>query len=84
MKAIAVSSQAKVLIDLLKKARRRSLILQLPDGHRFILSPVDGWECFEVGDDATQNKDLIQHLSKRRAQGKTIPLAKVKSELGMR
>ena len=84
MKAIAVPAQAKALIGLLKKARRRSLILESPDGQRFVLSSVDAWEGFEVGEEATQNRALMKQLSGRRTRGKTIPLAEVKAELGLK
>ncbi len=84
MKAIAVPAQAKALIGLLKKARRGTLILQSPDGQRFVLSSVDAWEGFEVGEDVTQNRGLMKHLSGRRSRSKTIPLAEIKAELGLK
>jgi PHD/YefM family antitoxin component YafN of YafNO toxin-antitoxin module len=83
MKIIPVSARAKTLNDLLKKARRKSLILESSDGHRFVLASLEDWEGFEVGEDITQNKKLMDLLSERRTGGKTIPLDEVKAELGL-
>ena len=82
MKAIAVPAQAKVLIGLLKRARRETL--QSPDGQQFVLSFVGAWEGFEVGDDMTTNKPLMKRLAGRKSHGKPIPLAEVKAELGLK
>jgi hypothetical protein len=84
MKTIAVPAGTKALNDLLKKAWKKSLILQSHDGRRFVLAPVEGWDAFEVGDDITQNKKLMKHLSERRSKGKTIPIEEVKAKLGIR
>ena len=83
MTTISVPARAKTVNALLKKARRRSLILQSSDGRRFVLAPVEGWEAFEVGEDFTQNKKLMKFLTERRSKGKTIPLEQVKAELGI-
>jgi len=83
MKTITVSARAKTLNDLLKKARRKSLILQSGNGQRFVLASIEGWEGFEVGDDIAQNKRLMKHLTERRSGGTTIPLAEVKAQLGV-
>jgi len=83
MRTIPVSARAKTLNDLLKKARRKSLILESSDGHRFVLASLEDWEGFEVDEDITQNKKLMELLSERRTSGKTIPLDEVKAELGL-
>ncbi len=83
MKIIPVSARAKTLNDLLKKACRKSLILESSDGHRFVLASLEDWEGFEVGEDITQNKKLMDLLSDRRRSGRTIPLDKVEAELGL-
>ena len=82
MKIIPVSARAKTLNDLLKKARRKSLILESSDGHRFVLASLEDWQGFEVDEDITQNRKLMELLSERRTSGKTIPLDEVKAELG--
>ena len=83
MRTIPVPARARTLNELLKKARRKSLILESTDGHRFVLASLEEWEGLEVGEDITQNKKLMKHLSERRSGGKTIPLDEVKAELGL-
>lgn len=92
MKTINVSSRAKSLNELLKKARRSGMILQSSDGRRFILTSIESWEGFEVGHGndfsqevkrTGQNKELLEFLDKRRRSSKKIPLAKVKEQLGL-
>ena len=57
-----------------------------------MLASIEQWEGFEVGagDDfarevkkTARNKKLMNFLAKRRSNGKRIPLAKVKEELGL-
>lgn len=85
MKTIPVPARAKILNNLLKKARRRELVLESPEGERFILASLEHWEGFAVGKngDITENKELMGHLTKRPRGGKRIPLDQVKSELGI-
>jgi hypothetical protein len=83
MTTISIPARAKTLNTLFKKARRRSLILESHDGHRFVLAPIEGWEAFEIGDDFTQNKKLMKFLTERRSGGKRIPLEVVEAELGI-
>lgn len=85
MKPITVPARAKILNDLLKKARRKEVILQTADGHRFVLASLEGWEGFEVGkdDDITTNKKLLKSLVNRRSGGKTMALEEVKARLGL-
>ena len=86
MKAITVPTRAKILNDLLKKARRKEVILESADGQRFVLASIEGWEGFEVGedDDITKNKKLMTYLANRRSGGKRIPLTEVKAQLRLR
>ncbi|MBM4033456.1 MAG: hypothetical protein FJ291_16965 [Planctomycetes bacterium] len=87
MKTIAIPSTARRLNDLFKKARRKSLILKSHEGDRFVLAPLDDWEVFEVGDDITENKELMRFLAERKRNarnGRTYSLAEVKAELGLR
>jgi PHD/YefM family antitoxin component YafN of YafNO toxin-antitoxin module len=83
MRTISVPGRSKMLNELLKKARHTSLILESTDGHRFVLASLEEWEGFKVGEDITQNKKLMKHLSERRGGGKPIPLDEVKAELGL-
>ena len=94
MKTIAVSTQAKSLNELLKKARRGAVVLESADGQRFALTAVSNWEGFDVGksDDFAvevertgRNKKLMKLLATRRkgVKGKGVPLADVKKQLGL-
>ena len=85
MRPIMVPTRAKILNDLLRKARRKEVVLESADGERFVLASLQGWEGFEVGeeDDITANKKLMAHLASRRRGGKRIPLAEVKAKLGL-
>jgi PHD/YefM family antitoxin component YafN of YafNO toxin-antitoxin module len=83
VRTIPVPARSRTLNELLKKARRKSLILESTDGHRFVLASLEEWEGFEVGEEITQNKNLMKHLSERRSDGKTIHLDEVKAELGL-
>jgi len=92
MRTITVPARAKTLNDLLKKARRSSLILQSVDGQRFVLASIENWQGFDVGaeDDfgrevklTVRNRKLMKFLAGRRSHAKAIPLAKVKEQLGL-
>jgi predicted transcriptional regulator len=92
MKTINVSTRAKTVNTLLRKAKRNGLILESPEGDRFLLTPLKDWIGFDVGNsrnfakevEATaRNKKLIKHLAERRSHAKRIPLSKVKEEIGL-
>jgi hypothetical protein len=94
MKAISVSARAKTLNELLKKARRGTVILESADGQRFALTSVGDWEGFDVGsgrdfarevERTGQNKKLLKSLTARQnsAKARGIPLADVKKQLGL-
>lgn len=81
-----------MLNDLLKNAGRAGLILQSADGHRFVLASIEDWQGYDVGvgndfagevKRTIRNKTLMKALAARRGNGKRIPLAKVKAELGL-
>ena len=91
MRTVNVSTRSKTLNELLKKARRTGLILKAADGNRFVLAPIEQWEGFDVGagddfahevDRTGRNRKLLKRLAQRRTNGKRIPLARVKEELG--
>lgn len=87
MRTIVIPASAKRLNDLFKKARRKSLILKSHEGDRFILAPLEGWQAFEVGEDITQNKELMAFLAERKRnsrKGRTYSLEEVEAELGLR
>jgi hypothetical protein len=93
MKTITVPARSRALNDLLKKAGRTGLILQSADGHRFVLASIEGWQGYDVGtaDDfadevkrTVRNKKLMRALAGRRRNGKRIPLATIKEELGLK
>jgi len=92
MKTVTVSPRAKTLHNLLRKARRNGLILQSPEGERFVLTPIGNWIGFDVGDSddfaeevkmTVRNKKLMKFLAKRRRHGKRIPIEKVREQLGI-
>jgi hypothetical protein len=98
MKAISVSRRAKTLNELLKKARRGTIILESADGQRFALTSVDDWDGFDVGSDRDfarevertgQNKKLMKSLAARRKSSRAgsiprgIPLAEAKKQLDL-
>lgn len=95
MKPVTVSSRAKILNDLLRKARRQNVILEAADGERFVLASIAQWEGFEVGQSrdfggevkhTARNKKLTKLMSERRAKDKGQPrlsLADVRKQLGL-
>jgi hypothetical protein len=94
MKTFSVSPRAKTLNELLKRARRGTVILQSADGQRFALTSVNDWEGFDVGSGGDfahevertgQNKKLMKSLATRRESARTrgIPIAQVKKQLGL-
>lgn len=94
MKTISISPRAKTLNALLKKARRRSLILESADGERFVLTALQGWQGFDVGNSedfaeevkrTVQNKKLMKLLTERKKKNgsKRYSIEAVKQELGI-
>ncbi len=94
MKTIAIPSRAKSVNALLKKARRRSVVLESADGQRYVLTAVSNWEGFEVEESedfgeevklTSRNKPLMKFLVERRkkAKGKSKSLEEVEKELGL-
>jgi hypothetical protein len=92
MKTIAIPTRAKALNDLLKKARRRSVILETSDGRRYALTAIGNWQGFDVGNSedfgeevkrTVQNKRLMKFLAQRRktAKGKSKSSEEIEKEL---
>ena len=93
MKTVAVSPRSKAVHSLLKKASPDGLILESPDGDRYVLAPLKGWVGFDVGNSedfgkeallTARNKKLIKHLADRRHSGKRIPLEEARKQLARR
>lgn len=81
MKTVTVPKRAKSVNALLKAARKTNLILRAPDGTEYILAEIDDFDReIEL---ARRNKRLMKYLERRARQTKTIPLAQVRSELGL-
>ena len=81
MRTVTVSTRSKKLNALLRQARKENLVLRTADGVEFILAEI---EDFNREIELTrQNKKLMKYLEARAKQTKTVPLAKVKAELGL-
>jgi len=94
MRTVTIPTRAKAIHDLLKKARRRSVVLETADGQRYVLTAVSNWEGFDVGNSedfgeevkrTVQNKRLMKFLTERRktSKGKSKSLEEVEKELGL-
>ena len=81
MRTVTVSTRSKNITALLKRARKENIVLRTTDGAEFILAEVHDFSReIEL---ARQNKELMKFLEARARQTKTVPLAKVKAELGL-
>ena len=81
MKTVTVSKRAKAVNALLRRARRENLIVRCPDGREFVLAEVDDFNReIEL---TRQNKKLMKFLDLRAKQSNTVPLEKVKGQLGV-
>ena len=79
MKTIAISQDAKEILELLNQARQENLIVQSPDGSEFILAEIDFFD-HEI-ELTRQNKALMTLLEQRAKQDRTISLEEAKSLL---
>jgi len=81
MKTVNVSTKAKTVTNLLKKAKKGGLILRSPEGHEFILAEIDDFNReIEL---TRQNKELMKLLDERGKQNKTIKWDEAKDQLGL-
>lgn len=81
MKTLNVSTKAKSIKALLKKAQRGGLILRSPEGQEFILAEIDDFNReIEL---TRQNKALMKLLDARGKQIKTVKSAELKKQLGL-
>lgn len=82
MKTIAVSSKARALNALLKRARKQNIILRAVDGHEFVLAEIDDFNReIEL---TRQNARLMRLLDRRGQEKATIPLAEARQQAGVR
>jgi hypothetical protein len=80
MKTVPISARSKKINALLKRARRENIFLRAKDGAEFILAEIHDFNReIEL---TRQNKKLMKFLETRAKQDRTIPLAKVRAELG--
>jgi hypothetical protein len=81
MKTLKVSTKAKTINSLLKKARRGGLILRSSEGQEFILAQIDDFKReIEL---TRQSKALMKLLDSRAKQTKTFKASEVKKQLGL-
>lgn len=81
MKTVKISTKAKTINSLLKKAQRGRLILRSPEGQEFILAEVDDFNReIEL---TRQNKALMKFLDARGKQTQTINASEMKNQLGL-
>ena len=92
MRVVTVPTQAKFLFNLLTKVPEEGVILQTTDGQQFVVLSLAGWKGFSVGDSdnfeqevkaTAENQELLAFLATRRSNGKRIPMADVKQQLGL-
>jgi hypothetical protein len=81
MKTVKLSTRAKSINVLLKKAQKGGLILRSPEGHEFILAEIDDFNReIEL---TRQNKSLMKSLDERGKQNRTFKATDVKRQLGI-
>jgi len=81
MKTVAVPAGSKNINALLKRARKENIVLRTKDGMEFILAEIHDFNReIEL---ARQNNKLMKFLEARAKQTKTIPLSKVRADLGL-
>jgi hypothetical protein len=81
MKTVNISTKAKTVTSLLKKAKKGGLILRSPEGHEFILAEIDDFNReIEL---TRQNEALMKLLDERGQQKETFKAREVKEQLGI-
>jgi hypothetical protein len=81
MRTFKVSTKAKTINSLLKKARRGGLILRSSEGQEFILAEIDDFKReIEL---TRQNKALMKLLASRAKQTKTFKVSEIRKQLGL-
>ena len=81
MKTINISTKAKTINSLLRKATGGGLILRSPEGREFILAEIDDFDReIEL---TRQNKALMKFLASRGKRTETIKASEMKTQLGL-
>jgi hypothetical protein len=92
MRVVTVSAKESFLFELLMTIQEEAVILETTDGQQFVVLSLDEWKGFDVGESddfeqevkaTAENEELMAFLSRRRSNGKRIPMADVKKELGI-
>ena len=82
MRTIAVSSRARTLNALLRRARKENIILRALDGHEFVLAEIDDFNReIEL---TRQNHKLMKLLDQRGREKATISLADARQKMDVR
>ena len=81
MKTVNISTKAKTINSLLKRARRGALILRSPEGQEFVLAEIDDFNReIEL---TRENKSLMKFLDARGKQTETVKASEMKKQLGL-
>ena len=81
MKTVNISTRAKTLNALLKRAQRGGLILRSPEEREFVLAEIDDFNReIEL---TRKNKKLMKLLDERGKQTQTYPAAEVRAKLSL-
>jgi len=81
MRTVVVSTRAKTLNAILKRAQEGGLILRSPTGREFVLAELDDFNReIEL---TRKNKKLMKFLDERGKQTKTFTVAEVRAKLGI-
>ena len=81
MKTITISSWARSVHRLSRRARRENVILRSPEGEEFILAEVDDFNReIEL---ARQNRALMKFLDARARQVQTVSSEQARELLGL-
>ena len=81
MKIIELVEPIATLVELLSRAETEPLLLRMPDGREFVLSPVDLFDL-EVAR-VCENLELVALLRERKQETELASLAEVKQQLGL-
>ena len=82
MKIVELVEPIATLVELLGRAETEPLLLRMPDGQEFVLSPVDrfdlevAWVC--------ENLELVALLRERKQETAIASLTEVKQQMGLR
>jgi len=82
MRTITISSRARSIHSLLKKARRENVILRSPEGEEFVLAEISDFDR-EI-QLTRQNRALMKFLTNRARQTQTVSIEEAREQLGIR